>query len=443
MQAPNLKFSQKQVIMMIAGVVLVIVILALIFMNLRPRSSSGPAVTLNVWGTEDGSALGTVLSSYPYAEVNYTQIDPADYKSKILAALAAGKGPDVFEIGNRDLPEFKDIISPLPTSSTLFGPVQLGSLFPTVVAQDFVSDEKIYGLPLSVDTLAMVYNKDLFDSAGIATPPATWDEFDADAAKLRAVDGSGQLVQAAAAIGGSDASIPHAADLLALLMLQNGAQMTDQGGASAAFASPTGNAPGLAAFNFYLQFANPASPYYTWSDSFPSGGNAYDSFAAGKVAIVFAYHSDLAAIKAKAPFVDYGIAPMPQPSAPPGGKTSVINYPEYRGFVAAKAGQVNVAWNFILWLTDSDYSSVASRYLAASGEPPALRQGIAADENSPDLSVFAAQALTARSWYEADSAKDEAALDSAIENTLNGSETAANALDEAQASVSALMQGAQ
>ena len=37
-----------------------------------------------------------------------------------------------------------------------------------------------HALPLSIDTLAMIYNKDLFNTAGIATVPATWEGLQAD-----------------------------------------------------------------------------------------------------------------------------------------------------------------------------------------------------------------------------------------------------------------------
>jgi multiple sugar transport system substrate-binding protein len=417
--------------MLIGGVVLVIVVVVLIFLNLRPKASTGQTAKLSVWGVENSQNFNVVVTSYPYATVKYTQIDPANYRSQLLSALAAGTGPDVFEIGNRDLPKFKSILVPFPTSSTAFGLLQLSQYFPDVVAEDFVSGGQIYGLPLSIDTLAMVYNKDLFNTAGIATPPATWDEFDADVQKLRAVNSSGQLAQAAAAIGGTSATVPNASDLLSLLMLQNGTQMTDSADIAATFASQSNGGLGLQAFNFYLQFANPASPYYTWNDAM---GNAFDSFAAGKTAIVFAYQSDLAAIKAKAPFLNYGIAPMPQAR----GASVAVNYPKYEGFVAAKAGQQIAAWNFILYLTA--LSGDPAAYEAATGEPPALRANIQADLQNPNLAVFAKQALTAKSWYEVDDAQIGAIFDAAIKNVLTGNENSSRALNEAQAAVSQLMQ---
>lgn len=424
-----IKLSQRQIIILGAGVVLVIVVFVLIFLNTRPKANNTAAVKLAVWGTEDAGAFAPIAAEYPYATVTYTQVNPANYQSQLLAALAAGTGPDVFEIGDRELPEWLPVITPIPpTYAQSFGPLQLANAFPDVVAQDFEASGTLYGLPLSIDTLVMVYNKDLFNSAGIAIPPKTWDQFDSDIGQLRSVNSSGQITQAAAAIGGSTASIPNAPDLLSLLMLQNGTQMTDVNDTMAQFAS--GDGEGVDAFNFYLQFANAASPYYTWNDAL---GSAFDNFVAGKTAIVFAYQSDLATIKAKAPFLNIGIAPMPQPT----GATIAVNYPSYTGFVAAKAGQVATAWNFILYMTTSD--AIDRAYVAATGKPPALRTEIAADENDPNLSIFATQALTAKSWYEVNDTQIDSIFSTAISNVLNGAEDSTKALDQAQAAVSALM----
>ena len=239
----------------------------------------------------------------------------------------------------------------------------------------------------------------------------------------------GQLTQAGAAIGGSEASIPNAPDLLSLLMLQNGTKMLSDNLSSVAFSSDPSGA-GLAAFNFYLQFANAASAYYTWNDN---TGNALDAFAAGETAAIFGYHSDLATIQAKAPFLNVGIAPMPQPK----GATLAVNYANYEGFAAARSGQLDAAWNFILYLTASDANE--KLYLTATGNPPATRTEIQASTNDPQLSVFANQALTARSWPEPDDLKVGAIFNTAITNVLSGSADSTDALSQAQSAVDALM----
>ena len=235
-------------------------------------------------------------------------MDPATFDAQTLSALAGGTGPDVFEIGDHALARWQSTLAPMPASlAAQYGALWLANTFPDVVGQDFVSGGKTYGLPLSIDTLALFYNKDLFNSAGIASPPKTWDDFEADVVKLRTLDASGNLVQAGAAIGGSIASVSDGPDMLSLLMLQNGTQMMSSDLTSATFASGSGGS-GLAAFNFYLQFANAASPYYTWNDRM---GSDADSFAGGKTAMMFGYESDLASLEQKAPFLNVGVAPMP------------------------------------------------------------------------------------------------------------------------------------
>jgi ABC-type glycerol-3-phosphate transport system substrate-binding protein len=425
-----IKLSQKQLIIIGGGVVLVIAIFILVFLNFRLKANTSTQTKLIIWGTEAPGGVMALASAYPYGKVSYVQVDSASYHAQLLAALAAGTGPDVFEINNRDLPQWKPVLSPFPTSSTAFGLLQLGQLFPDVVAQDFVSGGRIYGLPLSIDTLAMIYNKDLLNSAGIAILPATWDDFDADVAKLRSVNAQGQLDRSGAAIGGSSASIPNEVDILSLLMLQNGTQMTGNTFANATFASADNGGKGPAAFNFYLQFANIASPYYTWNDGL---GSALTSFVNGKTAIIFGYQADLASITEKAPFLNIGIAPMPQAK----GASVAVNYPNYNGFVAAKAGHTADAWNLIFYLTAA--AGNGRIYSGATGKPPALRTDIAADVNDPALSVFASQVLTARSWYEVDSGAIDGILNGAIQSVLNGAQDPLRALTTAETAVTQLM----
>ena len=73
----------------------------------------------------------------------------------------------------------------------------------------------------------MFYNKDLFNTAGIATPPKTWDEFISVIRKLSAKDKFGNLTKSGAAIGAAD-NVNNAADILSLLMMQTGAKMISE-----------------------------------------------------------------------------------------------------------------------------------------------------------------------------------------------------------------------
>lgn len=438
-------FTQRQIIIIGAAVVLVLVGGIVFFLSIRTNVGGQSAVKLTIWGTDSATAMNAVIQAYngpgsgTQSQITYTQIDPAQYRTTLLAALAAGTGPDIFEMPNRDLSQWASVAIPIPaTLAPTFSQVTLQDNFPDVVSQDFVSGGYIYALPLSIDTLAMIYNKDLFNTADIATVPATWEGLQADLPSLRVTNAQGQITQAALALGGSEASIYNAPDIIFLLMMQNGAQMTSTDGTTVTFASGSNNtavgggndASGLNAFNYYLQFANAAGSNYTWSDGM---GDALDSFAQGKTAVIFDYSSALATIKAKAPFLNVGVAAMPQPA----NAAVAVNYAKYNG-LAVSRDTTNVlgAWNFIIGLTTSPADE--NIYLKATGAPPALRSVIATDLTDPTMSVFASQALTAKSWHEANSEEFDSIMNTAITNVLNGAADSTAALTQAQTAMNSL-----
>ena len=436
-----MKFTRKQIVILLAGAVLVIVI-GFVFYYATKKPVTGPAVTLSMWGTDDAVAMSDLAAQYgayrPGVTMTYTQVAPADYEAKLLKALAAGTGPDVFEIGNRSMPRWKSVLAPMPTSTfgATFNVAVMNQYFPSVVASDFTTlGGAIYAVPLSIDTLAMFYNKDYFDTAGVALPPTTWNDFDALIPRLRQLDAQNQIVRAAVALGGTRMSMSHAEDLVYLLMLQNGTKMTSDDRTYATFAS--GGTTAQAAVDFYLQFSNAGSPYYTWNDSM---GDALTSFATGKSAVYFGYHADLATIKTKAPFLNIGIAPMPQPTVATGQAATAVNFPNYLGLAAAKQGKSAYAWDFIIYSTA--YAAGENLYLKDSGAPAAQRLAIGTQQlQSLDqaLGIFATQALSARSWYEADDVQIDSVFDTTLQNILNGSQDVHTALRTAEDSVTAAM----
>ena len=430
-------FTQKQIVI-IGGAVLAVIVLGVVFF-LSIRSGGGGAgagVSLTVWGTDDSKAFNDLIQSYSgpgsgtSAQIKYVQIPAAQYRTRVLSALAAGTGPDIFEISNRDLAQWQNLTTPVPaTLATTFNQVTLQSDFPDVVTQDFVSGGNIYALPLSIDTLAMIYNKDMFNTAVIAAVPTTWEGLQANLPQLRVETPQGQITQAALALGGSETSIPNAPDIIFLLMMQNGTQMTSVGGSTVKFASgANGNdTSGLNAFNYYLQFGNAAGSDYTWNDGM---GTALSSFMQGKTAVIFDYSSALAQIKATSPFLNYGVAPMPQPA----NATVAVNYAKYNGLaVSRSSANIASAWNFIISLTTS--AADENIYLKDAGTPPALRSVISSDFTIPTMSIFASQALTAKSWHEAQSETFDGIMNTAIQNVLSGAADPSTALNQAQSAM--------
>src|SRR6266481_1744395 len=430
---PGLSKQKILLALMAVAALFIIVIIIAVVLGGQSKPAVVPAPsTLTVWGFEP-ALVGTALENYHKLHnitVSYIPIDPAKYDATLLNALAAGEGPDVFEIQNRALPRYKKLL--VPAAATQFSTIQLQNLFPQAVETDFTADGAIYALPSYLDTLALFYNKDLFDQAGIVSPPKTWTEFQDDVSKLRILSGTRQVTRAGAALGGSEKTVTNAVDLVHLLMLQNGATMTDDRRTTAMFNQGGSGQGGLAAFNFYLSFANSGSQYFTWTDQ---ADQDFDAFAGGTAAMVFGYHDDIAAIKTKSPYVRLGVAAIPQPD----GAQSSVSYPRYLGFAVSRQSKSPTwAWDFIINLTTD--AGNAKLYETGANRPPALRALISEASNDPEFNIFALQALTARSWYEADNNQIDRIFNNEISSVLSGAVRSDKALQDAQDQVSQLMQ---
>ncbi len=335
---PKFKIQPKQIAILLAVLVLVVGFIFLVRSGRRPTPP--PTVPLSVWGTEPKSAFDKLLGSYgqvrPNVQVTYREIDERDYERTVLDALAAGQGPDLVTMGNTSLPRVRSRLQPLdPLQNSSFNLLQFRTAFPDVAEQDLVLDQKIYALPLYLDTLALFYNRDLFNQAGIVNPPATWDDFLALVPDLRKVEAGDRVIRAATALGGSGRSVADAPDILQLLMLQNGTVMIDRERTQATFATPQsgGELPGVAALNFYLQFSQPAGPSYTWTEA---QGYSLDKFAAGEVAMLIDYRSRLQSVRAKNQFLAINAAPVPQVA----GSDRAINLARYSALAVTKQSKV-------------------------------------------------------------------------------------------------------
>lgn len=412
-----------------AGLIILVLILMLVgaIPGLKgPGGGEIPPVSLNVWGVFlSPVTMGEIAANLPGFVINYRELDPATYEADLVNALAAGKGPDVFMIHSSWVPKHYEKLAPISTSQ--LGISSLRDLYPTVVEQDFGPDAgAVYALPVYLDTLTMLYNKNIFDQKGISLPPSTWTEFQEIIPKIRETDSAGRLVRPAAAIGGSNKNINRATDILSALMLQSGVKMT-----AADFSKATFAESGKNSLLFYAKFANPASEFYTWN---ATQENSLDSFAKEETAIIFNYQYQLRTLREKNPFLEIGIAPLPQPS-----KTgSAVNYANYWGLaVSNRAPNQLGAWNFVWNLSGN--ASIAKTVAEKTGRLPALRSLIAERESDPLWSVFAKQALTARSWPQIDNNAVDEAFSKTIDDVLDGVNPS-KALQEAETAVTELME---
>lgn len=431
-------------------------------------SSTEEKVRLTYWRVFDGDdAFDEIISAYkaqhPYVLIDYRVLRFDEYEEELIRALAKGEGPDIFTVHNTQMNEYKDLLLPMPASVTVkyletVGTVRKETVMTTrqkelpsqrdikadfvdVVANDVIlpyqenedapEEGRVFGLPLSVDTLALFYNKDLFDAAGIAQAPETWKEFQDDVVLLTKYADDGSIVQSGASLGTVN-NVDRAADILQALMLQNGTNMIDDRGRVSFNAIPNtvadGVYPGLDAVRFFTDFANPVKQTYTWNAEMPEN---VDAFASGQTAMMLGYSYHFPIIQAAAPTIDIGVAELPQI----GGGTKKVNFANYwvEG-VSKDTKYPDEAWDFIVYATSAE--QVLS-YLKETQKPTAIRSLINEQVEDEMLSPFVSQILTAESWYQGVDAKAmEAAFEELATEVLSGNREAEDAINDAAEIVS-------
>ncbi|MBB6260458.1 multiple sugar transport system substrate-binding protein [Paenochrobactrum gallinarii] len=130
----------------------------------------------------------------PDIKVKQTTFPYDDYQTRVIAAKMAGKTPDVMQLFYGWLDKFVagDILQPL--SKEAFPHDKIESDFFSIVSA-MKRGEEYYGLPTAVRSLAVFYNKKLFEEAGLDpnNPPQTLEAFVEAAKKTTKRDGAGNL----------------------------------------------------------------------------------------------------------------------------------------------------------------------------------------------------------------------------------------------------------
>jgi len=154
---------------------------------------TGPAVDLNYWNGftgGDGPTMQALVdkfnSSYDNITVRPNTIEWADFYQKLPAAVEAEKGP---EVGVMHLDQLatnaaRQIIVPLDDLTEALGLSEED--FAPAVWEPGIYNEQRYGIPLDVHSLAMYWNQEHFDKAGISEPPSDAASFDEACQKLQA-----------------------------------------------------------------------------------------------------------------------------------------------------------------------------------------------------------------------------------------------------------------
>lgn len=430
--------GRNKLVYILVGTVTFVVFITVLLI-LQSLGGNQNRATLEFWGVyDDRQSFSEVFSAFKLIKdgirINYRQFSYEDYEKALVDALAAGTGPDLVMIHHTWLAKHRDKLTPMPDSSGsreihYLTSADFQNQFVEVAYKDLVFENQIYAIPLYIDTLAVFYNKDMFNTAAITKPPKDWEDFSKDTELLTKLDSSGNIIQAGAAMGTSK-NINRSTDILSALFLQNGTKMTNASNTSATFTrSVSAVRVGENALEYYVDFANSKKSVYTWNDS---QHYSIDAFIEGKVAMMLNYSHQIPVIRGRFERLNFSVAPLPQFS-----ELDAKNYANYFAVgVSNQSKNKAAAWRFLNFLASKDGSLA---YLNKTNRPSARRDVIDLQRNDPQLSVFAVQALSAKSWFQIDNNAIDNIFADMIGDVNLGRATVRAALRAAESKINVLM----
>lgn len=301
---------------------------------------AGP-VTLTMWhGYTDAEAdsLTALLADWnatnPDIQIEPLFVNNDKALQKLTVALQGGEPPDItYQYG-----------SSLPQLAAAPGLVDLTTWTqqPDVDWEDFVQgardaatfEGKVLGVPALIDNLAVVYNKALFDDAGLEYPNDqwTWDDFRAAAKAL--TDPAAKRFGFSYPMDASEDSVWHYDPLL----WQNGGSILTEDGTEAAFNSPQG----VEALQVLVGMAVEDESVFLDLQNSPYTG----LFNSGKIGMLVTGPWDLASF----PDVEYGVEILPGFD----GDHQTIAGPDMWCVFDNGDGRAQAALEFIAWLTAAE-----------------------------------------------------------------------------------------
>ena len=153
-----------------------------------PADAGEVRVTVAEYSAKTGPYFEEVKKEFEAANPGITikyEVVPWDVLlQKLTTDITAGTNADLSIIGTRWLIDFvqQDVAEPLDSYIT----PEFKDRFIDTFLQPSIMGGHTYGLPIAASARAMYYNKELFEKAGIAKPPATWTELQEDARKIKA-----------------------------------------------------------------------------------------------------------------------------------------------------------------------------------------------------------------------------------------------------------------
>ena len=389
-----------------------------------PTTTAAPEpVTISYWHTmsdPETAQLEQVVGAFEEANqgvtVETTRFAYDDFKAALLTAIAGGEAPDTARLDIIWVPEFAELGALLQLDGTMPGFDEIAAgVFPGPLATNNWQGH-YYGLPQNTNTQVLLWNKELFDAAGVAGPPQTLTELADVACQLS--EGEQQYGYA---LGGTYFWAP------APVFYSMGGQVVDEGVTTA-----TGFVNGEASLAAMQLFSDLYDQGCLSPNLLGGGVGTSDGHATGLYAMITDGPWMVDIYKGSYPEFEVNFSQVP--AGPEGSTSSVVGGEDLVVFADSDEQDAALAWAAHLM------SEETQRTMAEVGMIPTL-SGLAGDSSLPAyFDIFMQQLETAQArvphpkWSDMDNA-----INNAFQRVLRDEQTPQEALDQAAEEINALL----
>ena len=151
--------------------------------------ADAPAVSVWAWYPNMAKVVDNFNNAHTDVQVCWTNAGQGQPEyAKFQTAISAKKGaPDVIMLEADQLVGFE--IQDALVDLAPYGANDVKAKFSPGAWKDVSQGAAVYAIPVDGGPMAMIYRTDVFEKYGITTPPKTWDEYAAAAAKVKAAGG--------------------------------------------------------------------------------------------------------------------------------------------------------------------------------------------------------------------------------------------------------------
>lgn len=446
----------KRGVLIIAGLAMLLVIVFVVVTLLGQGGQTTQERVLTIYSPFDEKKTYETISAEflvanPNLKLEFKYVDAKDakeYEAKVVNEIADGAGPDIWLVRSDWIPKHAAKTTPYLTSSEEIGALKT-VLEPAVVDLN-IFEEKLYGVPLFADSLAIFYNQTAVDDLSnslsssqfddLIENPTTWAVVKRQAELSTKKTGS--VIQTSGLALGTVETGYAPVDIYSAMLIQHGGLLFTEQHDSVAlnlaqFKNGKSTFPATTALNLFTSFSKPSQKNYSWNNDL---GSAVNAFKTGKALAIIGYRSLLNEIVSGKPDFKISVAPLPQQTDDVDDR---VDYGvSWTHVMNANSGNQALAKSYLDYLSSSDalfdYSTEENKTSAAIYSPSSRDLDGLVEANAASQ-IFKAQQKTIRQTFKPEWQRVDEVVQDLIKLVTNSGQSAQSAVDSAAARLKDLL----